>query len=238
MNKMRQTTQNDEQLKTYRHELKYYISKKEHKILSDVFRAILPIDPNCKNNCPYWIRSLYFDTMDNNDFYEKVIGLDSRKKIRLRIYDLHREQVKIEIKNRVNQYMMKETAFLNKDEALQLINGNKEILLRKNNPTLNRIYYFFSRDYCRPVVLIDYDREAFLCQYQNIRVTFDKYIRASTIDFDLFSENVSMIPVFDKQVIVMEIKYRQFLPHSIREIISQCSGTRDAISKYCMSRVI
>lgn len=238
MDKMRQTDQDNGQVKVYRHELKYYISIKEYKIFSEVFRKILPIDANCSENFQYWIRSLYFDTMDNNDFYEKVIGINSRKKIRLRLYNLQQEQVKIEIKNRVNQYMMKETALLNKDEVVQLIDGNKEILLQKNNPTLNRIYYFLSRDYYRPTVLVDYDREAYLCQFQNIRITFDKYIRASTIDFNLFGKEVNMIPVFDHEIIVLEVKYQQFLPHYIREIISNCSGTRDAISKYCLSRVL
>ena len=232
------TSQKSMQLRTYRHELKYYISQKEYKICSGLFREILSMDSHCSEHCQYWIRSLYFDTMDNNDFYEKVIGENRRKKIRLRLYDIQQGQVKVEIKNRDNQYMMKETAFLNRHEAGQLIKGNKEILLKKNNPTLNRVYYFFSRDYYRPTVLIDYDREAYLCQYQNIRITFDKYIRASTVDFDLFGREVNMVPVFEKDVVVLEVKYQQFLPHSIREIISNCSGMRDAISKYCMSRVI
>lgn len=237
MNKSKSNQPKSLQIKTYRHELKFVLSKKEYLLSSELFRATMRMDPNCGEGCQYWIRSLYFDTMDNSDFYEKVIGVNQRKKIRLRLYDLDQQKIKIEIKNRYNEYMMKETAFLEKNEVRQLIKGNREFLLKKNNPTLNRIFYYLTRDYYRPTVLIDYDREAYLSDIQNIRITFDKNIRASTIDFDLFSKNVQMIPIFDQEVIVLEVKFNQFLPQCLKEIISNSQGSRQAISKYCISRI-
>jgi len=229
--------QKKKQLKIYRHELKFFLSKKEYLILSEVFRTTMRMDPNCREGCQYWIRSLYFDTLDNNDFYEKIIGVNKRKKIRLRLYDLDQQQVKVEIKNRYGEYMMKETAFLEKKEALQLMSGKKEFLLEKNNPTLNRTYYYLTRDYYRPTVLIDYEREAYLSDIQNIRITFDKNIRASTIDFNIFNKNALMIPIFDHDVIVLEVKFHKLLPQCIKEIIANSQGSRQAISKYCISRI-
>ncbi|MCK4835441.1 MAG: polyphosphate polymerase domain-containing protein, partial [Candidatus Aminicenantes bacterium] len=237
MSEKKPTQPGSRQLKTYRHELKYFLSKKEYTIFSKVFRKTIRMDPNCKENFQYWIRSLYFDTLDNNDFYDKIIGVNRRKKIRLRLYDLDQQQVKIEIKNRYNEYMMKETAFLEKKEVHQLIKGDRDFLLKKNNPTLNRIYYYLTRDFYRPTVLIDYEREAYLSEIQNIRITFDKNIRASTIDFNIFNKNAHLIPIFDHEIIVLEVKFHQFLPQYIKKIISNCQGSRQAISKYCISRI-
>ena len=126
---------------------------------------------------------------------------------------------------------------MNRDEAIKLIHGNREILLKKKDPSLNRIYYFLSRDYYRPAVLVDYYREAYHCDIQNVRITFDRYVRASTVDLDLFSKDVNMVPVFDRDVIILEVKYQKFLPGYIRDILASCNGIRSAISKYCLSRV-
>lgn len=37
--------------------------------------------------CGYRIRSLYFDTLHDRDFVEKLFGTDPRRKVRLRLYD-------------------------------------------------------------------------------------------------------------------------------------------------------
>ena len=34
----------------------------------------------------YMVRSLYFDSIYDNDYFDKVSGLEMRKKVRLRIY--------------------------------------------------------------------------------------------------------------------------------------------------------
>ncbi len=48
----------------------------------------------------------------------------------------------------------------------------------------------------RPVVLIDYDRRAFYHEENNIRLTLDSNIRSSETNFDIFSENIPMVPAF------------------------------------------
>ena len=225
-------------IKTYRHELKYFLNPAEFKILREIFAATMRLDSHCGPEKKYWIRSLYFDTVDNSDYYEKVIGVSVRKKIRLRIYDFGQKEAKLEIKNRQNQYMMKETAFLSRDEVKKMVRGERDFLIKSDNPILNRVYYLMSMDYYRPTVLIDYHRTAFLNPYQNIRVTFDTDLRANTIDFDLFGRRVNMIPVFEDEAVVMEVKYHRFLPGDIRSVLTNCHPSRQAISKYCLARVI
>jgi SPX domain protein involved in polyphosphate accumulation len=225
----------------YRHELKYYIgivSFGDYQVLSGAFTRAMLIDPHSDEQKQYWIRSLYFDTPENDDYYEKVSGLFRRKKIRLRIYDMDQPDAKIEIKNRVRNFVFKESATLPREDAMELINGNKEVLLKSNDPTLNNVYYYMSKDLYRPVVLVDYEREAYVLPSEDIRITFDKNIRGSGVDFDLFSHAVHMTPAFDEETIVMEVKFKEFLPDWIRSILNIYMGEPHPISKYCFSRII
>ena len=66
-------------------------------IILDVTDDLLEID---RNQLGYMIRSMYFDSINDDDYYEKLSGEVNRKKIRLRIYDKEGELVKLEIKQK------------------------------------------------------------------------------------------------------------------------------------------
>lgn len=225
----------------YRHELKYYlgiVSFADYQVLSKALSETMQADPHGNDQNEYWIRSLYFDTPENNDYYEKVSGLFRRKKIRLRIYDVNQKNAKIEIKNRVRNFVFKEGAALSREDALALSSGNKEVLLKSDHPTLNNVYYYMARDLYRPAVLVDYEREAYILPSEDIRITFDKNIRGSGVNFDLFSDAVHMTPAFDEDTMVMEVKFKEFLPEWIRGILNNFMGEPHPISKYCFSRIV
>lgn len=222
--------------KVYRNELKYSISITDYKYLSEVFRRTLEGDPHGNDKNKYWIRSLYLDTLENADYYEKIIGTSNRKKIRLRIYDINQPKVKLEIKNKYEQYVLKETTEIDREDAKEIVKGNKEVLLHYQHYVSNKAYYLISKDYYRPAILVDYEREAYTCPIQNIRLTLDQNIRTSIIDLQLFGENLNLVPVFKEPTFVLEIKYHKIFPAWIKEILSNCDVNREAMSKYCMSR--
>ena len=66
-------------LKTFRHEYKYIIPYEEMLSLRMKFNELLDIDRSYDG---YMIRSLYFDSVNDNDYYDKLGGELSRKKIR------------------------------------------------------------------------------------------------------------------------------------------------------------
>ncbi|PWW96767.1 VTC domain-containing protein, partial [Clostridium perfringens] len=68
-----------------RRELKYVISEFDYYKLENLLKKILIPDKN-NGSYGYSIRSLYFDSIDNCDYYAKLGGEEVRKKIRLRIY--------------------------------------------------------------------------------------------------------------------------------------------------------
>lgn len=228
----------NQEFKVYRHKLKYYISWGEYLYLSQLLKATLNQDQYGNESGDYWIRSLYLDTPYNKDYDEKMIGSLNRKKIRLRIYDVQTDQVKLEIKNRYNQYMLKESLVINKEEALHLMEGKINFLLTNRNTTAMKLYYLMHEDYYRPKVIVDYEREAYTCPMYSIRITFDKNVRCSHDCHNFFNSNLPTVGVLEQGQVILEIKYDQMLPKWIRKALSSVIGNRSSISKYCLARAI
>lgn len=224
------------EIKVYRNELKYFINKNEYMYLRNILKTTLARDSYGNDSGDYWIRSLYFDTPYKKDYYDKVIGVKDRKKLRLRIYDVNDKNIKMEIKNRYDQYMLKETAVISKEDAMELIKGNSEVILKYGNSTLNKVYYIMNENYYSPNIIIDYEREAYTSPVDSIRITFDKNIRANNIDYDIFNENINTLNIFQEERIVLEVKYNKMIPKWIRQILSSCSSEKSSISKYCLSQ--
>jgi hypothetical protein len=224
------------QIFVFRNEVKYYISYLDYFKIRQILSNFLKADANAASTRGYWIRSLYFDTPDNREYVEKIVGVEKRKKIRLRIYDTNDRKIKLEIKNKYNTYMKKETTYLDREQAMRLVHGDKSFLLESRNTILNRVYYLMSKEYYMPVVIVDYYRDAFIENFNNIRITFDRDISACATDFDIFSTNLHLFPVFDCMTIVMEVKYNHFLPAWLKRVLSCIKTVNSAISKYCYSR--
>ena len=68
-----------------RQEKKFAINIADGAVLGGRLGAIMHADVH-NGTQGYVIRSLYFDTPDDQDFYDKVDGLELRRKIRLRTY--------------------------------------------------------------------------------------------------------------------------------------------------------
>jgi len=223
-------------LQVKRHELKYYVSHIEYLALVNRLQHVLKPDPYSTPKQGYFIRSLYFDSFDDECLYEKQSGEMFRAKYRMRIYDTKSQTVKFEIKNKANNQIYKETASISKDSAQKIINGEYAELLSYNNSVLNKIYIKFTSRHYRPRVIIDYIRDAFVFDFFNVRITFDKHLHSNNTDFDLFSDNLHTIPVILEGKQIMEIKYEMVLPEFIHKTIQLDACERMAISKYTLGR--
>jgi len=219
-----------------RYELKYYISNLEYYNLANKLEYILKPDAYSTPKKGYFIRSLYFDSHDDESLYQKQSGDMFRAKYRMRIYDTNSDIVKFEIKNKSNNQIFKETATISKESAKKIINGDYSELLTYNNKILNKIYIKFVTRQYRPKVIIDYTRDAFMFDFFNIRITFDKNLSSCNTDFDIFSDNLHTIPVVLEGKQILEIKYDTILPEYIRKALQLDAIERMAISKYTLGR--
>jgi len=93
-------------------------------------------------------------------------------------------------------------------------------------------------DFYRPVVLIDYRREAYSYDLNQIRITFDRDLKKTETNLGDLFVNKRMSDVIDNKKIIMEIKFNKTLPIWIRNILQLPGFERCAISKYTLSRYI
>ena len=224
--------------KVLRRELKFYISYKEYVVLSSLLRKALPHDKHAdKNTNGYFVRSLYFDTFDNKEFEEKMAGIETRSKYRMRIYSIDSPIVKFEIKNKFGDIIMKETALISREDAIKIQKMDYEPMLKYKNPILNKAYKEFKKSLYRPVIIVDYIREAFNYDANNVRIVFDKFLSSSTLHLDLFKRDAFTTFKLKRNLVIMEVKYNNFLPDWIKSFIQVPSAQRSSISKYCIGRL-
>lgn len=223
-------------LNVKRNELKYYINNIEYTALYKRLQHALKPDKYSTPGKGYFIRSLYFDSYNDTCLYQKQSGVQYRQKYRLRIYDLNASTVKFEIKNKANNQVHKESATISRDSADKIIAGEYDELLKYNNPLLNRAFITFSTQLYRPKVIIDYDRDAFMYDHFNLRITIDKHLRANNTNFDLFSKDTHCIPAILEQKQILEVKYTDMMPDYIKNLLQLDSQERQAISKYTLGR--
>ena len=219
-----------------RHELKYLITPAELSVLRGVLKPITQFDPNGDENNEYMIRSLYFDTINDDALMEKIAGVGNRKKYRIRIYNFSDRVIKLECKSKYGDLISKQSVSIPRDLAEQLIAGDPEGLQRMRHPLLHDVYREMRTRLLRPAVIVDYVREAYLHPAQEVRITFDKQLRTGLYSTDLFNPNLPTYPVFDDPVEVLEVKYDEFLPAHLQTVLSGITAQRSAVSKYTWCR--
>ena len=85
--------------KRFRHEYKYIINSGFYHILRQRLKAAMKPDGNGKDGV-YRITSLYFDDVYRSAYNDKALGLDVRKKYRVRYYDLSPDFIRLEVKEK------------------------------------------------------------------------------------------------------------------------------------------
>jgi SPX domain protein involved in polyphosphate accumulation len=201
--------------------------------LQSILSGVLSADTHNGIN-GYVVRSLYFDSFAETDYYAKMSSDDNRKKIRLRTYNYDSENPQLELKRKENSNQKKDIFFITRETAKSLIECNYDVLYGRNDT--EPIYNIMKLNRVRPVALVEYRRLAFIHPACNVRITFDTKIKSSESNFDIFRENVVLNPVDLSDAGVVEIKYEDFLPAWLGEIISEYVLERTAYSKYTASR--
>jgi hypothetical protein len=219
-----------------RKELKYHLTVQEAILLKSRLAAVMETDPYSQGD-GYFVRSLYFDNYRNTSFYEKNEGLEFRKKYRLRLYDISEKIIKFEIKTKMNDLITKESALISQGSLTELMHGEYESLLEYDTPFLNRCYGTFKSHYYRPVVIIDYLRAAYYLDFNHIRVTFDSQLRKSTETGELLNRKLLSVPVLENNHVILEIKYNDFFPEWLSQVLETSRHTRYASSKYVYARM-
>lgn len=223
-------------MRTVLREEKKYLITYENYISSNHYLSKV-LHPDIHNGTDgYMIRSLYFDTLNNDDFYNKVDGLELRRKIRLRIYDPNDNYAYLELKQKQGNYQKKESLKLTKEEAIRLIHLDYDVLLTKNDKFASEMYTIMSSNHYVPKAINQYRRKAYVLEENSTRITFDSDIRGTETSFDLFDKNLLLNPIFDQNHVVFEVKYNGFLLSYVKDLINSIDRIQTPVSKYCLAR--
>lgn len=219
-----------------RHELKYLINYGEYVHLSRTLDAVLQRDAAGDEHNEYAVRSLYFDTVFDDYLTEKISGVGQRKKYRIRIYNFTDRQIKLECKSKYGDLISKRSLSIPRELADQLIAGDATGLEQTSAPLLRDLFRDMKTRLLRPVVIVDYVREAYTHPAEELRVTFDKQLHTGIGRIDMFDKHLPTVPALDENLMVLEVKFNRVLPDYIRGMLSGAFAMRSAASKYVICR--
>ena len=220
----------------YRNEWKHEISYSDLIAIRQRMKVIAELDERVNQNGNYKIRSLYFDTLTDKALREKIDGVNKREKFRIRCYDGNTSIIHLEKKSKWNGMGKKQIANLTKEETQALIDGDIEWMIKSGRALVIELYSKMKSEGLRPKTIVEYTREPFVLKNGNVRVTLDYDIRTGLRGTDFLNPACVMIPAGDP-VIILEVKWDEYLPAIVRSAV-QMKGTRSsAFSKYRVCRI-
>lgn len=219
----------------YRHELKQEISYLDMFILRQRLLSVMQQDSHAANG-KYEIRSLYFDNAKDKALREKVDGVNVREKFRIRYYNGDSSFINLEKKSKINGLCQKESTRLTKEQTQAIIDGNVGWMKDSIESLIRELYIKMITQGLRPKTIVDYTREPFIFAPGNVRVTLDYNIRTGMLGTDFFNMSCTTIPA-GEDAIILEVKWDEFLPDIIRDIVQLKNGRAGAFSKYATCRI-
>lgn len=219
----------------YRSEQKYVVDEETLQILDQKLSSILEYDEH-QTGSSYRIRSMYFDTYSRKSYRENDAGVEERKKYRIRVYDVPKDFIRLEIKYKLKERNHKDNCALTMEQYEAILDGTL-----RYDPSFPRalgmLYLDMQMNLLRPSVIVEYERTAFVYNTGNIRITFDKNI-AYSYEFDQFLEmEIPKIPLLPKNKHVFEVKFDEVLPEFIAQTIETGQLERTTFSKFYFSHL-
>lgn len=153
--------------RVFREEKKYLIGMAEALQRSHLLGQIMQEDPH-NGVHGYRIRSLYFDTVYDEDYHEKLAGIETRRKIRLRCYDPAAGYAMLEMKQKQGASQLKRSLRVTREVAQRLITGDYTPLLQSREAFAAECYALMQSRCYRPKAIVEYDRKAFIAKENKI----------------------------------------------------------------------
>lgn len=213
-----------------RYERKFCLSRWKYddikfKILNDTLR----FKPIFK---PRVVNSVYFDTNQFKFFWQNIDGEKLRKKYRFRWYGnyqtLDNQQFNFEIKSRNGLLVNKESIPIKlENPTIEHIKTNYDFFLKLFLSKENDLISTYEKNDKYPWVHVYYNREYFISQDKNIRITIDNDITYKNLQY--LNKGTS---TFKEENIVVECKYQSGIDNRISTLVSRLGISLGKNSKY------
>lgn len=220
----------------YRNEIKHEISAADKAAICASMRAVARPDPHAGPDGRYLIRSLYFDTPADKALREKLDGMSEREKFRIRFYNGDPSVMHLEKKVKRGGLGYKVSAPLTAQEAQRIVDGDTGWMVSSGRGLLVELYAKMKAEGLRPKTIVDYTRTPFVYGPGNVRVTIDENIRTGLRCTDFLNPRCVTVPA-GEPVILLEVKWDDYLPSVIRRAVAVKSRRSGAFSKYQTCRI-
>lgn len=220
-----------------RKELKHGITYTDYMLLKNKMKHVMKLDPHAGSTGKYLIRSCYFDNFDNKVMNEKKEGYLNRDKYRVRIYGKSDAVINLERKSKRNNLTYKSKCNLTRNEFEKIRIGDIQWMEEDERSLLRDLYAEMKQNLIKPMCVVDYEREAYLYPFGNVRVTFDSKVQTSIRNTDMFNKHLPMVDVLEPTEVILEVKYDEYLPDIIKILLQGVNAKHEAYSKYQLSRM-
>lgn len=222
----------------YRVEDKYVCSGQKLAILQARIDTILEKDNFQTDEKGYSIISVYFDDIYDTYLQDNIDGNSFRDKYRIRIYNYSFDTIKLEVKSKKYNRISKKSALITFDQMQKLLQGDSIGYGKSLDDPITLFHIAITQRKLSPKVIVAYERKAYVYEPGNVRITFDQNIRASDQielfgDPELFYDNLKQ-----ESNSVLEVKYDEFIPDFILQLLETGNMQQTSYSKYGLCREI
>ena len=226
-----------------RHEMKYHISESIAEAITQFIKPYIQMDRYSKlhRNGDYPIVSLYLDSNDFRLCRESLLGHKNRFKLRIRSYTDEPDYPRfLEIKRRIDTIIMKSRARIMSTDIPDLLAGLPlpPQSYTADTQTINQFQLYVNSIQAKPAVLVRYMRRAYEGDsYNRVRVTFDRelaYCVTNLPQIRLTGGSWQRNP-FTAGGVILEIKFTDFFPSWLSQMVKFFNLRQRSISKYASS---
>lgn len=220
--------------KNYRHEYKYLISRASAELLRRRLPHFMKRDSHAGPTGQYTIRSLYFDDLKFEAFYEKVSGIDNRTKYRIRCYNYSDTFFKLEKKEKKGHLTRKTAQTVTLADVQNLQESPLKVCPDHTKGLVEELRLLSICKGTKAMVLVDYDRTPFVCPSGNTRITLDENLRTLPYHKNIFASSHAMTPALDPDQVILEVKFDDYLPGYLSDVLADIPKAPMAISKFAL----
>ncbi len=213
---------------------KYHLPDAQMRLLESRVACLLPQDAVAHGG--YKISSVYFDDLRDSMLNDSLSGNPFREKYRIRIYNDSLETIKLEVKRKWYNRATKLDASITEEEMRRLLRGERIPDGGSLQDARTLFNLAIARRGLRCRVNVTYDRNAYIFEPGNVRITFDRDIRSSGQCERIGCKNLTWLRPDDERRAVIEVKYDQCIPRFLMQVLESGNMLQTANSKYATCR--
>lgn len=225
--------------------MKFRVSGAEREMLMTQLKPHLLADENSEEAAHYPVVSLYYDNEERDCYWERMRGIPSRRKLRVRVYGSRDGRVPavsfLEVKHKCEGRGVKRRVQLPTAQALRVGEGawpDDARFSEVDARVIREVHGLILQKRFRPVLVMRYDRTAYASAdpESDLRVTFDSGVRVRFDNltpepddrrFDMACE------LHGNGTAVMEVKLTGCIPYWLSRTIAEVGCRMESHSKYC-----